>query len=317
MAHSGSKVVIFAAIAGNLAIAITKFVAAAITGSSAMLSEGIHSVVDTGNGLLLLFGIRQSQKPANEEHPFGRGQELYFWTLIVAIMIFAIGGGISFYEGVMHVLHPSEIQSVMISYVVLGFSILFEGISWTVALIEFRKLKGDMGYLEAVRASKDPTTFAVFFEDSAALLGLLVALIGISLGHALHEPRFDGAASIVIGLILAGVATLLAYETKSLLIGEAAAPQTEADVRAIIESDETVACFVKARTMHMGPSQVLLNMDLQFQPHLTAQEVADSIDRIEKKIREKHPEIVYIYLEAKTMKPAKKADCRDEPRKGS
>lgn len=313
MAHSGSKIVIYAAIAGNLAIAVTKFIAAALTGSSAMLSEGVHSVVDTGNGVLLLFGIRQSRKPADDEHPFGRGQELYFWTLIVAIMIFAVGGGISFYEGVIHALHPEPIESPHINYIVLGFSILFEGVSWTIALLEFRKVKGERGYFQAVRESKDPTIFTVFFEDTAALLGLLVALVGVSLGHMLEMPVLDGVASIVIGAILAGVAILLAVETKSLLIGEAADPSTIADARALAEADPAVACFIRARTMHFGPREVLLNMDLIFERDLGADEVASAIDRLERCLREKHPELRYIYLEAKAMAgPLRKEDIEKE-----
>jgi len=301
MAHTGSKIVIFAAIAGNAAIATTKFIAATVTGSSAMLSEGIHSLVDTGNGLLLLLGIRQSQKPADENHPFGRGKELYFWALIVAIMIFAVGGGISFYEGILHCLHPEPMRNIIWNYVVLGFSIVFESISWTVAFREFLKQKGDQGYFESVRTSKDPTTFTVFFEDTAALLGLMAALTGISLGHLLEMPILDGVASIVIGLILGAMATFLAYETKSLLIGEAADKKTVADVQALAEADPAVARFVRARTMHFGPDEVLLTMDLLFQPDLTVAQLAKAIDRLEENIRAIHPKLRYIYLEAKAV----------------
>jgi len=301
MAHSGSKAVIFAAIAGNVAIAATKFVAAFVTGSSAMLSEGIHSLVDTGNGLLLLWGIRQSRKPADAEHPFGRGKELYFWTLIVAILIFAVGGGVSLYEGVIHLRHPSVLTDVKWNYIVLGLSILFEGASWMVAFKEFRKHMGKRGLLASVHASKDPTTFTVFFEDSAALLGLVVALAGISLGQALHVPELDAAASMVIGGILAGVAVLLAYESKGLLIGEAVAPEVLKDIRALAEADPAVKCLAKSLTMHFGPEEVLLNMGIIFRPELTATEVAEAVDRLEKAIRERHPEIRYIYLETKAL----------------
>jgi len=301
MAHAGSKTVIFAAIAGNSAIAVIKFIAAAVTGSSAMLSEGIHSLVDTGNGLLLLFGIHQSQKPADEEHPFGRGKELYFWALIVAIMIFAVGGGISLYEGILHCLHPEPMQKIVWNYVVLGLSIVFESIPWAVAFRVFREQKGDQGYFEAVRSSKDPTIFTVFFEDTAALLGLVTALVGISLSHFLKMPILDGVASIVIGLILVAMATFLAYETKSLLIGEAADKQTVKDVEALAEADPAVARFIRARTMHFGPETVLLTMDLLFQPDLPGTQLAEAIDRLEKNIRDLHPEIRYIYLEAKAI----------------
>jgi cation diffusion facilitator family transporter len=303
MAHGGSKIVIFAAIAGNLLIAVTKFAAAALSGSSAMLSEGIHSLVDTGNGLLLLFGIRESQKPPDELHPFGRGKELYFWSLIVAIMIFAVGGGISFYEGVLRLFKPHPMENVYVNYIVLGVSILIEAVSWTVAFREFRKSIGGRSWLETVQESKDPTTFVVFLEDTAALAGLMVALVGISLGHLLHLPALDGAAAIIIGLILGGVAALLAFETKSLLIGEAADKKTVSDVCALAEHDPAVKKFVRARTMHFGPHEVLLTMDLLFDPELHSTDVAAAIDRLEAGIRAVHPEIRYIYLEAKTMIP--------------
>src|SRR4030095_15751447 len=220
-----SKVAVFAAIAGNLAIAATKLVAAFFSGSSAMLSEGIHSIVDTGNGLLLLVGLRKSRKPADSRHPFGHGKELYFWPLVVAIMIFALGGGMSVYEGVTHLMHPTHADPTW-NYVVLGIAFVFESISSVFAFKAFRgELKGQSP-LAAIRASKDPTSFTVLFEDTAALLGLVVAFLGIFLGSVLHNPYFDGIASIVIGLILAVVAGFLAYETKGLLIGEGVNPET-------------------------------------------------------------------------------------------
>lgn len=308
MSHAGSKIVIYAAIGGNSLIAITKFIAAGLTGSSAMFSEGIHSLVDSGNGLLLLYGIKQSKKPADEKHPFGRGQELYFWTLIVAVMIFAVGGGISFYEGVLHVLHPTPVHNPQLNYIVLGFSIFFESITWFVAYREFNKFKGKLGHIQAMRASKAPTTFAVLLEDTAALLGLIVALVGIALSHALNMPVLDGVASIIIGLILAGVAIFLAEETKGLLIGESAVPETVRDLEKIAEDDPAVERFIRARTMHMGPYEILLAMDLLFYPEMSSVELADAIDRIEIKIREKHPEIKYIYLEAKGVRGKKKSE---------
>ena len=299
MAHSGSKVVIFAAIGGNLAIATTKFIAATITGSSAMLSEGIHSVVDTGNGLLLLFGIRQSQRPADELHPFGHGKELYFWTLIVAILIFAIGGGVSIYEGIIHSRHAAPLRDLKWNYIVLGFSILFEGISWAIALREFNRARGKLGYLEAIRQSRDPTAYAVLFEDSAALAGLLVALAGISLGHFLEKPVLDGAASILIGAILCAVAVFLAYKSKDLLIGEAINKEVLADIRAVAAAEPAVKGLARALTMHFAPHEVLLNIELLFAEGLSAKEVAEAIDRVEKGIRDRHPEVRHIFVEAK------------------
>jgi cation diffusion facilitator family transporter len=226
--------------------------------------------------------------------------------LIVAIMIFAVGGGISLYEGIHHIIHPTPIENAMINYIVLGFSIIFEGVSWTFAFIEFRKIKGDMGYIEAVHKSKDPTTFTVFLEDSAALAGLVVALVGIWLGQALNAPVFDGIASTVIGVILGVVAIFLAIETKSLLIGEAADPVIVDDIHNIAEKDPAVTKFVEARTMHFGPYNVLLTMDLVFDKSLPSEDVAEAVDRMEREIRSRHPEISYIYLEAKSVLPEKK-----------
>src|SRR5215475_2637530 len=224
--HSSSKKVIYAAIAGNLAIAVTKFVAAGFTGSSAMLSEGIHSLVDTGNGGLLLLGIRKSQDPPDETHPFGHGKELYFWTLIVAILIFAVGGGISAYEGVLHILNPRPIRSAVWSYTALGLAMVFEGSSLAVAWREFSRVKGRRGFWQTIRQSKDPTIYTIIFEDSAALAGLVVALVGIFLTEQTGNPTYDGSASIIIGLLLAGVAVYLANESKGLLIGEGADRRT-------------------------------------------------------------------------------------------
>ena len=298
---SESKTAIFAAIAGNLAIAATKFVAAAFTGSSAMLSEAIHSLVDTGNGALLLLGVRKSQKPPDATHPFGHGMELYFWSLIVAILIFALGGGMSVYEGVIHIAHPNHIGDPTWNYAVLGFAIVFESISFYFAIKAFRKEKGDQGVWQTVHTSKDPTTFTILFEDTAALLGLLVALVGIFLGHQLNNPYLDGVASITIGVILGVVAGFLAYESKGLLIGEGVSPQTLDSIRAIAGADPAVAELRKALTMHFGPHDVLLTLDIRFQKDLTASEIAAVIDELEKKIRDQHPEIKHIFIEAKSL----------------
>jgi len=220
MSASSSRKVIYAALAGNTLIALTKFVSAAITGSSAMLSEGIHSLVDTGNQVLLLHGMRQAKKPADERFPFGHGKEVYFWSFVVAIMIFALGSGISIYEGVVHMRHPEPLHNPYINYIVLGLAMLFEGIAWFFALTEFSKAKGKWGFIEAVQRGKDPTMFVVLFEDSAAMLGLLVALAGIMLSQFTGILWFDGLASVIIGIILGSTAVWLAYETKGLLIGE-------------------------------------------------------------------------------------------------
>jgi cation diffusion facilitator family transporter len=301
MAAGESKVAIYAAIAGNVAIAVTKFVAAHLTGSSAMLSEGVHSLVDTGNGLLLLWGIHQSKQPADEEHPFGHGKELYFWTLVVAVLIFALGGGISLYEGILHVVRPVEQVDPVVNYVVLALAFLFEGVTWLVAVRQFGRVKGSLSYLRAMRESKDPTTFAVLVEDSAALLGLVVAFVGVALGHALGMPRLDGVASIVIGALLATVAVFLASESKDLLIGEGLNRQTRVSIVRLVNADPDVARLVRALSMHFGPSDVLLTMEIAFRPELTAAQIAVAIDRLDKGIRAAHPEVRHIFVEAQSI----------------
>jgi cation diffusion facilitator family transporter len=295
-----SKVAIFAAIAANLAIAVTKFIAAFFSGSSAMLSEAIHSLVDTGNGALLLVGVRQSQKPYDATHPFGHGKELYFWPLIVAILVFSLGGGMSVYEGITHITHPHRGDPTW-SYVVLGLAFAFESVSAFLAFKAFRKELKGAGVFATIRASKDPTTFTVLFEDTAALAGLIVAFLGILLGDLLDNPYLDGVASIVIGLILACVAVFLAYETKGLLIGEGVDPETLQSIRSIAAEDGAVEQVKKSLTMHFGPHEVLLAIDLEFKQHLTATEVADAINRVEAAIRARHPEIRHIFIEAKAL----------------
>ena len=292
---------IYAAIGANLAIAVTKFTAAAFTGSSAMISEGIHSLVDTGNGGLLLLGLKRSQKPADAEHPFGYGKELYFWTLIVAIMIFAVGGGISAYEGLLHILDPSPLESARWNYIVLGLAILFESYSFYVAFKAFQSAKGEKDLWQSIHTSKDPTTFTVLFEDAAALLGLIVAFIGIYLAHQWNNPYFDGSASIVIGVILATVAVLLAYESKGLLVGEGADPETLRQIRRVAECDPTVEHVNRVLTMYFGPHTVLLAMDLKFRDKLSAKEVEQTVDRLEDAIRKLHGDIKHIFIESDSL----------------
>ncbi|HEX7046097.1 MAG TPA: cation diffusion facilitator family transporter [Gammaproteobacteria bacterium] len=301
MAAGSSKPVIYAAILANLAIAVAKFAAAVVTGSSAMISEGVHSLVDTGNGVLLLFGIRQSNLPADSKYPFGRGKELYFWTLVVAILIFAVGGGISIYEGIKHLQHPEPITDPVWSYAVLGFAMVVEGIAWTLAFRQFRKVKGDAPYVAAMRRSKDPTTFTVLLEDTAAMLGLIAAFVGIYLGHTLGIPQLDGAASLVIGGILAGVAIFLAYECKSLLIGEGVDRETAASIRDVINADPSVARLVRALSLHMGPYNVLLTIEVEFTNGTSTTDLALAIERIDKAIRQRHPEVSHVFLEAQSI----------------
>jgi cation diffusion facilitator family transporter len=295
--------VIYAAIFTNLAIAATKFTAAAFTGSSAMTSEGIHSLVDTGNGGLMLLGVRRSRKPADALHPFGYGKELYFWTLIVAIVIFAVGGGISAYEGLLHMLHPKTVEHPIWNYVVLGLAFVFEGYSFTIAFKAFQTERGNLTIWQSIESSKDPTTYTVLFEDAAALLGLVVAFIGVLLAHVFSNPYFDGAASILIGIILAVVAVLLAYESRGLLVGEAVDPETLKNIRRLAEADPRVESVKNALTMHFGPHTILLAMDLRFRRDLSAAEVEESIDRLEEAIRKDHPDVKHIFIESESLTP--------------
>ena len=302
MAH-GSKVVIYAALVGNGLISITKFVAASITGSAAMFAEGIHSVVDTGNQVLLLHGIKRSEKPASPRFPFGHGKEIYFWSFVVAILIFALGAGISMYEGIHRTLHPEEISRPMVNYVVLGAAMIFEGAAWWFAWREFRKQMGTRGVMESVRASKDPTTFVVLFEDSAAMLGLVFAAIGLTLSQVLEMPVFDGIASISIGVILGITAVMLAIRTKSLLIGEAADPALVEDVTRRADILDAVETVNEVLTLHMGPHYVLLNISVDFKDSLDAGAMEQSIDRLTKDIRAAHPDIKRVFIEAEARAP--------------
>lgn len=302
MAASGSKTVIYAALAGNALIAVTKFIAAGITGSSAMLSEGIHSVVDTGNQGLLLYGMARAKRPADQKHPFGYGAELYFWSFVVAILIFAVGSGVSIYEGVQKLLNPHPVTSPLVNFVVLGLAMLFEGAAWTLAYRAFNRIRGSASLIQAVRQSKDPTIFTVLFEDTAAMLGLVVAAIGVAVTAYLGFEWADGAASIVIGLILAGTAVALAIETKSLLIGEAAAPELVADVRAIVEATPTIAALNEVRTLHRGPQDILLALSVDFEDNLTAGKVEQAIYQLELAIKDRFPQVRRLFIEVQAAK---------------
>jgi len=299
-AHSGSKTVIYAALAGNLLIAITKFVAAFFTGSSAMLSEGVHSLVDTGNGALLLYGMRRAARPADAGHPFGHGRELYFWSFVVALLIFALGAGVSIYEGIEHIRNPEPATDPIIAYVVLGLAILFEGFSWSVALKEFRQTKGAMGYIEAVRKSKDPSVFTILFEDTAALLGLVVALAGVLGAQLLDMPELDGMASIGIGLILGMTAIVLARETKGLLMGEAASPEVQAAALAVARGDPAVLSANGVLTVHLGPSQIVAGFSIEFRDNVSADEIEACVERIEDRLKTEAPEIVAVFVKPQT-----------------
>jgi cation diffusion facilitator family transporter len=302
--HGESKAAIIASVVGNVAIAIIKFIAAAITGSSAMISEGIHSLVDTGNGGLLLHGINQAKKPADADHPFGYGKELYFWTLVVSVSIFGIGGGLSLYEGVAHIRHvaPEAIHSnPTMNYIVLAIAAAIEGWSFSVAFQQFRKAKGTKSAWQYIRGAKDPSTYTVVLEDSAAILGLVFAFLGVFFGHLFQNAYLDGVASIVIGLLLMVVAFVLAFETKGLLLGEGTDPAMLADIRRRVESDPSVDSAAEILTMYMGPNELLVNLGVNFKKGITVEQTHDAIHRIEKNIQSVYPEITRIYLETESF----------------
>jgi cation diffusion facilitator family transporter len=292
-----TKLVIYVAIAGNLAIAFVKFIAAALTGSSAMLSEGIHSLVDTGNQLLLLLGVNRSRKPADSKHPFGYGKELYFWSLIVAIMLFGVGGGMTIYEGVTHILEPRPLEEPFWAYVILGVSMLMEGISWTFAIRALLAEKGKYSLWQTLRRSYDPSVLTVLLEDTAALIGLMVAFAGIYLAHRFSNPYFDGAASVVIGVILCIVSVILARESKGLLVGEAATPEVVESVTSLALNEPAVVAVNQVLTLVFGPEEVLLNIEAQFVPSLRVSELAEVVSRLEVTIQQYHPRVKRIFIE--------------------
>ena len=295
-----SKIAVYGAIAANVAIAVTKFIVAAITGSSAMLSEGIHSAVDTGNGVLLLIGTRLSEREATPEHPFGHGKELFFWSLIVAVLIFGLGGGLSIFEGVQHIVDPVPMRDPKWNYVVLAAAALFEGTSFTIALRIFLREKGDRPFWASLHASKDPTTYTVLAEDAAALAGLAVAAIGIFISHRYDMPQADGAASVAIGALLAGVAVLLIREARGLLIGEGIRADTAAAIRELIGRHPLVRRVGPMLSMYIGPDEVLLTLDVEFDPKASAGDISTAVKSLEAEIRSRFDKITRIYIEART-----------------
>ncbi|TGE22487.1 cation transporter [Hymenobacter aquaticus] len=293
----------FGGIAANVGIAVSKFVAAYFTGSSAMLSEGIHSLVDSGNGVLLLYGIRQSQKPADKRHPFGRSKEQYFWGLIVAVLIFAIGGGMSFYEGIKHILDPEPLTDPLWNYIVLGVAILFEGWAFWLAAKALRQAGSGTGlsFWGQLRTSKDPAVFASVLENLAALVGLVLALLGVYFGHALNNPYFDGGASVAIGLLLMLVAVFLVSRTRSLLVGTGVDDATIDSVMRLVGQQPGVEQVRPPLTMYLGPTDVVLALDVDFHDHLSAVEVEQAVAAMQDTLRTKHPEFKRIFVEAKSL----------------
>jgi cation diffusion facilitator family transporter len=299
MSASAGKVVI-AALVGNFLIALTKFTAASITGSSALLSEGVHSLVDTGNQALLLLGMKRAKRPASPGFPFGHGKEIYFWSFMVAVLLFGFGAGISIWEGVKHVMQPVEMVKPMIAYIVLGVSIVFEGVSFTVALLEFNKVRNGLGYFEAANRGKDPTFFVVLFEDSAAMIGLIVALLGVVLSQVTGNPIWDGIASIVIGLVLAFVAIWLARETKGLLIGESADEMVTDKIRLSATAHPEIDNVNEIATLHMGPNFIVVNMSLDFADSLSSGQLETLVTTLSSEIKAIDPSIKRVFIEAES-----------------
>ncbi|MDD1658181.1 MAG: cation diffusion facilitator family transporter [Methanomicrobiales archaeon] len=307
--ESGSRIAVVAAIIGNLIIAIIKFVAAAITGSSAMISEGIHSIVDMGNGVLVLHGMNRARQPADESHPFGYGKALYFWTHIVAVSIFGIGGGMSLYEGVSHIRHvapDAQMGDPTAAYLVLAISFVVESGTFMVAMKHFLQAKGDTGAWQFIKQSKDPSLYTVVLEDSAALLGLIFAFLGIFFGHMFNNAYLDGAASIAIGLLLMSVAGILASRSQGLLLGEGVNPDQLADIRRRVELDPAIERAGDILTMYMGPHDLLVNMGVCFVPGTTAEQMHEAIRRIEADLHSAYPETNRVYIEAESL-PAEAA----------
>jgi cation diffusion facilitator family transporter len=304
LGHIKANIVLYGALFANLGIAAAKFVAAAISGSSSMLSEGVHSLVDSGNQLLLLYGQARAKRPPDNRHPFGYGRELYFWAFVVAILIFAVGAGISIYEGWTHIAAPEPLRDPTINYIVLAIAFLLEGASWTIAVREFDAGRGGQSWWQAIRRSKDPASFIVLFEDSAALAGLVIAAVGVWLSHWTGDARIDGVASIAIGLILAAIAALLAREAKELLIGEAADPALIETIWRIVEAHPAVSVVNHVRTIHTAPDSIFVAVSADFEDRLEMGDAETVIERIEVELKEASPKISSIYI-----RPEKRQDA--------
>lgn len=297
-----SPIAVYGALAANVAIAVTKFAAAAISGSSALFAEGVHSVVDSGNELLLLLGLKRARRPADAEHPYGHGKEVFFWTLVVAVVLFGVGGGVSAYEGVHRLLRPTELRNFGWSLIVLVISFVFERISFVIGVRRLRrKSRPGEGLFAMLHESKSPTVFAVVLEDFAAQLGIVVAVIGVTLGHWLGSPLPDSIASIVIGLILASLACVLAWECRSLLVGESASPELCKSIRELVLRDPAVVDVDPPLTMQLGPEEILVNLVVRFREALASTELVSSIDRIETALRSAHPSIQKVFVEASSV----------------
>lgn len=296
MAEHSSRTAVIAALAGNLLIAITKGIAAAISGSSAMVSEAVHSVVDSGNEILLLYGQHRAAKPPDRLHPLGYGREIYFWSFVVALLIFAFGAGVSIYEGVKHIQHPEAMATPALNYTVYALSALFEGISWYFGWSAFQRVRGDKALFAAIHASKDPPSFMVLFEDSAALVGLVIAAVATALSIHFGAPWIDGAGSVCIGLVLALIAVLLARESKALLIGERAQPALSEAIRDAAEREPGVRGVEGILTSQLGPDQVIATVGLEFDDCLRTPDIERIIGHLETELRKNHPELFRVFV---------------------
>lgn len=300
--YSSTKKIVYVALICNLLVAFTKTGAAAWTGSSAMLSEAVHSFVDTGNEVLLLYGMRQSRKQADPEHPLGYGRELYFWSFIVALLVFALGAGVSIYEGVLHMLYGEAINDPLVNYLVLALAFVFDGVSWLKALQQFKVAKGNLGYYEAFRRSKDPSSFMVLVEDTAALIGILLAAFGTFAATYFNLPILDGFASILIGLLLAGTAALLAKESKSLLLGERADQALSDSILRIADKYSPDSRANGVLTVQLSPDQILAAVSIEFSDDLRAPQIENSVIIIEREIRAAHPEVLALFIKPQTAR---------------
>ncbi len=295
-AETSSRTVVIIAVISNGLVTLTKFIAALWTGSSAMLSEAVHSLVDTGNEGLLLYGQHRAGLPPSDLHPLGHGREVYFWSFIVALLIFGLGAGVSIYEGITHILNPEPIKNPVVNYIVLGAAFVFDSFSWVVAFRAFRAAKGSLGWFEAIVESKDPPGFIVLMEDSADLIGIALAFLGNLASVELHMPVSDGLASIAIALLLAGVAVILANESKNLLIGERADPETVASMLALARRTPGVTRARELFTIHLGPEQIVAALSVDFDDQISAAEVEAIVAKLDKEIRDAHPEVTNVLI---------------------
>lgn len=288
---------IYSALAANVLIAITKFIAGAFTNSSSMISEGIHSTVDTTNQLLLLYGLKRSKKVADQQHPFGYGKELYFWSFVVSILIFGLGGALSIYQGIVHIREPELMKNPFWNYVVLILSLVFEGTSLFIAVKEFNKTRNGMGWWDTVIKSKDPSSFLVVFEDGAAVAGLIIVMILMGLSHSLHIPELDGLASVIVGLLLVFVSLILARESRSLLMGEGIAPETKQKIAQLAEKDSAVVKVKNILSTYQSPEEVVLMLIIDFEDHLDTEEITGAIERIRERIKKEFHLVSFVLIQ--------------------